>query len=342
MAPHHSSWQLSTRPGPTFPAVTPSLLDKASCSAVFLLLLGPCPSPCSHKPVYPISRLVPALCLVLTHVALPAPSSWGPPCPRTLVAHTDLRALLSLENDTQGQPRCGQGAWSRSSLLAAPPDTAPRAAALLRARLSKFSPCSLASSSPRQGLPPLCLCSSPFTAPWPWGKPGCCWVGSACPWMAELDKGRKELSRGTASQPPKSCVGPCNGTQWVLRALLQPEPGQDLLASAKLLCVRAERCSFAPRRQSWRARPAWGSHPTSMAGRLGPASLPSLCCSPGLEAAWGARLGWCCCPGTAEGPRTALWGGHRTLCQGGHPTAALQVLTLHLRELWVPATSPAP
>lgn len=142
MAPHHSSWQVSARPGFIFPAVTPSILDKASCSAGLLVAAGSLslslfPQTCAPH-FQGCARLVPGARSCDTACTLLMGTS-APPCPQTLLAHTSLTALLSLENynhDCKVQPGCGQGTWSRCSLCsmrsAAPTDTAPRGAAPLR------------------------------------------------------------------------------------------------------------------------------------------------------------------------------------------------------------------
>ena len=57
--------------------------------------------------------------------------------------------------------------------------------------------------------------------------------------------------------------------------------GRDLQASANLLCVRADCCSFALCRQSWRASKSGGFNLIFMAGRISPGSHPSPCCSQG-------------------------------------------------------------
>lgn len=57
--------------------------------------------------------------------------------------------------------------------------------------------------------------------------------------------------------------------------------GRDLQASANLLCVRADCCSFTLCRQSWQASMGGGFNLIFVVRRLSPASHPGLCRSQG-------------------------------------------------------------
>lgn len=107
--------------------------------------------------------------------------------------------------------------------------------------------------------------------------------------------------------------------------------GRDLQASANLLCVCADCCSFTRCWQSWQASMGGGFNLLFWRGDSAQPLTPACAAAKGLEAGWGLKLGWWPCPRGAEGPRTALWGGHGTPCCGGH---GLVVCGSHLSLRW--------
>lgn len=114
--------------------------------------------------------------------------------------------------------------------------------------------------------------------------------------------------------------------------------GGDLQASANLLCVHADGCSFSLSPQNWQASTDGGFNLIFTAGRLSPACVAAT----GLKASWGPRLGWWPYLGGAKGPRIMLRVGHRTpllwwaSLSGVWQSPALEVVTLQLSKLPCP------
>lgn len=148
-------------------------------------------------------------------------------------------------------------------------------------------------------LPPHSLCPSHFTASWGLEEAVLMLVWVCLPMAGRIRQGKEkmQLALGKGTAPGIAVLvhlitrgGPCKHCcNWRRRG--EQSQGEDLQASANLLCGRADCCSFILCRQSWQASTGGGFNLIFMAGRLSPVSHPVLCCSQGAGGWLGTQAG---------------------------------------------------